>query len=630
MRIALIGQPNSGKSTLFNQVAGYRSFSANFPGATVKYTVGKTYIEDELVEIVDLPGAYSISWYDDVEKEAIKALFSMNIDVIINIVDASTLIRSLELTWELISINKPMVMALNMMDEAKRKGIHINVNRLSEVLGIKIVPLIASKGKGVKELMVEAKRAQPPLKTNVYSREIEAEIHKVEECIEKHVKSVDMPVRTVAIKALEGFKPCLDMVLNTPCGDILKNARRKLKDGVEIERERHAGCMNIFEQCAKVSRIEKKATEDILDSVLMHPVFGYLFVILIFLTTFYIVFKGGSLFEGLIVSAFDSVNSYIESSIPFSLLSKVAGAVIGGVGAAMGIALPYLIPFFIIMSVLEDTGYLPRIAYLMDSIMHILGVHGTSVIPFVLGYGCSVPAVMATRTLRSKKEKVISAFLVTLIPCSARTVVIMGLVGYFMGPVYAILLYGLNLVVVAVLGASLKKFLPGISPEIMFDIPPYRMPTVKTVIIKTWYRLKDFIYLAVPLLIAGSVILALISYCKLDPYINSVFSPVIWGLLGLPVSLGIVLIFGVMKKELTLMMLYQALSLPTFSMVKDVMSPEQMMVFTVFVIFYVPCFATISALWKEVGIKNAIFITTGTLVLAIILSFLARVTFQIL
>jgi len=260
--------------------------------------------------------------------------------------------------------------------------------------------------------------------------------------------------------------------------------------------------------------------------------------------------------------------------------------------------------------------------------MHILGVHGTSVIPFVLGYGCSVPAVMATRTLRSKKEKVISAFLVTLIPCSARTVVIMGLVGYFMGPVYAILLYGLNLVVVAVLGASLKKFLPGISPEIMFDIPPYRMPTVKTVIIKTWYRLKDFIYLAVPLLIAGSVILALISYCKLDPYINSVFSPVIWGLLGLPVSLGIVLIFGVMKKELTLMMLYQALSLPTFSMVKDVMSPEQMMVFTVFVIFYVPCFATISALWKEVGIKNAIFITTGTLVLAIILSFLARVTYR--
>ncbi|MCD6129605.1 MAG: ferrous iron transport protein B [Deltaproteobacteria bacterium] len=630
MRIALVGQPNSGKSTLFNQVAGYRSFPANFPGATVEYTIGKTYIENELAEIIDLPGTYSISWYDDAEKEAIKALFSMNIDVIVNIVDASTLIRSLELTWELISINKPMVIALNMMDEAKRKGIHINVDKLSEVLGIKVVPLVASKGKGVKELMIEAKRSQPPVKTNIYPQEIEAEIHKVEECIRKHVKNADMPARTVAIKALEGFKPCLNIISNTACNDTLKNARQKLKNGAEIERERHARCMNIFEQCAKVSRIEKKATEDILDSVLMHPIFGYLSVILIFLATFYIVFKGGSSFEGLIVSAFDNVDSYIESSIPFLLLSKIVGAVIGGIGAAIGIALPYLIPFLIIISILEDTGYLPRIAYLMDSIMHILGVHGTSVIPFVLGYGCSVPAVMATRTLKSKKEKVISAFLATLIPCSARTIVIMGLVGYFIGPIYAILLYGLNLVVVAVLGASLKKFLPGISPEIMFDIPPYRMPTVKTVLIKTWYRLKDFIYLAVPLLIAGSIILALISYYKLDPYINSVFAPVITGLLGLPASLGIVLIFGVMKKELTLIMLYQALSLPNFSMVKDVMSPEQMMVFTVFVIFYVPCLATISALWKEVGIRNTASITAGTLVLAIVLSFLARVAFQIL
>ena len=630
IRIALIGQPNCGKSTLFNQIAGYRSLTANFPGATVTYIKGKTYIGNDLVEIVDLPGTYSLSWYDDAEKEAVKALFSMDIDVIVNIVDASTLIRSIEMTLELMCLGKPMVMALNMMDEAERKGIIIDTKKLSDALGIKVVPIIAKKGKGVKELLQTLKNASPPTKECIYSEEIESKIENLEQCIGENIKDKNWPVKMMAIKSIEGFKPISDMIENTPCRDELIKARKSLDNGNEIEKERHALCMDIFEDTSKLKKIRTKNSEEKIDSILMHPVLGYLVMFVLFLGVFYIVFQGGTPVENIFIDIFDKIDAFLVSAIPNKLVFSITKGAVDGIGAAIGIALPYLVPFLFIISFFEDVGYLPRVAYLMDSVLHKMGVHGTSVISFVVGYGCSVPAVMATRILKSKKEKIIAAFLASLVPCSARSTVIMGLVGYFLGYMYVIPLYMFNLVVIVISGMILKRLLPGISPEMVLDIPPYRIPSLKTVILKTWLKIKDFVYVAVPLLVAGSVLLAVISYYHLDDYINMAFEPLLSGVLGLPSAVGVVLIFGVFRKELTLLMLYQALGLSSAALVNTVMSTQQMLVFTIFVMFYIPCVATIAVLKREVGLKYSLYITIGTFVLAVILSYFVKIIISII
>ncbi len=627
--VALIGQPNCGKSTLFNQLAGYKSLSANFPGATVEYTRGQTYLDDEIIEVIDLPGTYSLSWYDDAEKETVKALFKEDIDVIVNILDASTLVRSIELTIELMSLEKPIVVALNMMDEALRKGIYINVNKLENVLGVKVVPVIAKKGKGIKDLLKAIKNAKKPSKRCVYSKDVEKYINAIASCIEKNNLQNEWPSKLMAIKAIEGFEACQKPLENSVCEDVLNQAKFALKDGLVIVQERHALCMDIFEAVAKVKKKEKKNFEEKLDTVLLHPFFGYISMIVIFFSIFYIVFHGGVPVENFIIGIFDKIDHFIDLSLAnYKLTHAIVKGVVDGVGAAFGIAFPYLLPFLFLISLLEDVGYLPRIGFLLDSTMHKMGLHGTSMIPFVSGYGCSVPAIMATRILKSRKEKIISAFLASLVPCSARTTVIMGLVGYFIGYGYAILLYVINIVVIMVSGIILKKLLPGISPEMALDIPPYRLPTFKTLLLKTWHKVKDFVFLAVPMLIGGSVVLTLISYYHLDNIINAIFKPFM-ELLGLPSTIGVVLLFGVLKKELTLLMLYQALGLSSLSQIPQMLTHNQMLIFTIFVMFYIPCLATIAAIKKEVGLKATIYITLGTLLLATLLSFFMQVIIHI-
>ncbi|OSS41553.1 Ferrous iron transport protein B [Desulfurella amilsii] len=627
MKLALIGQPNCGKSTIFNQLAGYKSISANFPGATVSYTIGKFYFQNKSIELVDLPGTYSLSWYDDAEKESVKALSSVDFDCIINVLDASTITRGLELTLELISLNKPMVVALNMMDEAKKKGIDIDITKLEDSIGVKVVPVIAKQAKGIKDLINAALKANPPIKKCIYSKRIESLIQNLEQCLENQASNLILPPKLIAIKAIEGFSACEEIVSWYPkCQNLLEATRVLLNNGVEITKERHALCLEIFEYSAKVKDSQGLPLSEKIDEILLHPIWGYVSLFLIFIAIFFIVFEGGSPFESLIDKFFTFTEDYLSKNIHNAFLLSVTKGGVDGIGAAIGIALPYLVPFFVILSVLEDSGYLSRIAFLMDSLMHKIGVHGTSVIPFIMGYGCSVPAVMATRIIKDKREKFISAFLATLVPCAARTTVIMGLVAFFIGPLYAILLYLLNLIVIGFAGVVLKKFLPGVNPEILFDIPPYRTPTIKTTVVKTWYRIKDFVYVAIPLLVGGSIVLALIDYFNFAKYVNYAFMPFM-GLLGLPISVGIVLIFGIFKKELTLLMLAQALGLSSIAMVSKVLTVEQIFVFTIFVMFYIPCLATISTLYREIKLKGTLIITLSSILIASILAFITHLLF---
>src|SRR4030042_5925872 len=386
--------------------------------------------------------------------------------------------------------------------------------------------------------------------------------------------------------------------------------------------------MNLFEQASTVIHPPKKDFRIAIDHWVMHKFFGYLILCAVFYGFFHLIFGIGSYAEEPLLSLFDqgaeSLGGYLgEGSLSFFLVKGALQGIAGGIA----IVLPFLVPFLIGLSLLEDVGYLPRVAFLMDGFMHRIGLHGKSVIPFILGYGCSVPAVMATRILEFPQHRFIVSILTTMIPCAARITIIFGLVAFFVSPNAALAIFGLNLLVVAVSGKILSTFYPEPgSLGLILEIPAYQFPPLQNTLKKSWYRMKEFIVIAWPLLIIGSALLALMEYGKVDLYFNRFLSP-LTHLLGLPVSVGTTIIFGLLRKALSLIMLTQALGT---TQVLTVMTKTQIIVFTVFVTFYIPCLATIAALWREIGKKGALLAILFTLSVAIILGLITRIFFGII
>jgi ferrous iron transport protein B len=293
-----------------------------------------------------------------------------------------------------------------------------------------------------------------------------------------------------------------------------------------------------------------------------------------------------------------------------------------GIAGGITLVFPYLIPFLIGLAFLEDLGYLPRVAFLMDGLMHRIGLHGTSLLPAMLGYGCSVPAVMATRILHSPRDRIIAAVISTLVPCSARTIVILGLVGFYLGPVWAFAMYGFNLMIVILSGRVLSHLLPQLTPGMILEIPRYQIPSLASMMKKTWFRVRDFVMIAWPLLMIGSVALALGEFLQFNSMIDSFLRPLTSGVLGLPVVVGTTLILGILRKELSLLMLTQALG--TID-VASILTDQQIITFTVFVMFYVPCVATLGVLLRELGARMTLFTALYTMVLATAAGWFARI-----
>ena len=318
---------------------------------------------------------------------------------------------------------------------------------------------------------------------------------------------------------------------------------------------------------------------------------------------------------------FDVASEALARLLPAqSLIAAAARGVIEGIGGALGIVLPYLIPFFLGLAVLEDVGYLPRAGYLLDGLMHRIGLHGKSMIPFLLGYGCSVPAILATRIIESRRDRFVTAMLAVMFPCVARTTIIFGLIGYFLGPHLAFAVYIINVVVVAAVGALMTKLLPRATPGLILEIPSYKAPSLHVIGAKVWLRVRDFLVLALPILVVGSVLLAVLDAVGAARYINLGLWPLTWAL-GLPASVGVTLVFGVLRKELALVMLFQALGT---TQVATVLGPGQMMTFTLFLVFYVPCVATIAALGRELGKAQAGIVVGATVATAILVGLVAR------
>ena len=594
MLFALVGQPNCGKSTLFNQVAGYKAHTGNFSGTTVTYTRSKVRVSGLVIDLVDLPGTYSLLGTNPAEKETQSFLASHQVDLLIHVIDATHLAQGVGLALEMLEYKIPMVVAVNMMDEAARLGMTIDGNKLQQLFGVPVVPLIASKGKGVRNLFnVSLETAQGK------------EIHSPHNAL------------ILAGETLNGRFPEYELssLFTSPTAyhDLSQAGRNLIAD-------------KIVEQTVLIG-VRHISIRDRIDDILLHPFWGYVFLLVILLLFFEVIYELGQVFEQPLIAAFTNLQIMVEGVIGSDTLwSQVVIGTLQGVAGGIAIVLPYLVPFLFGMGFLEDIGYLPRVAFLMDGLMHRIGLHGKAIIPFILGYGCNVPAVMTTRTLEEPRDRFLAATLATMVPCAARLAVVFGLVAFFLGPLAGLGIYIFNIFVIAVTGRVLAGFLPEDTPGLILEMPPYRIPTLRNVVYKSWFRMKEFVVEAWPILILGSILLAVMMYYRISDVVNLMLRPLTW-LLGLPFGTGLPLVFGILRKELSLIMLQQALGVTDFS---AALTTIQMVTFTVFVVFYVPCLATLAVLRRELGTREMLVISSITVVIAILAALMARAVTWIL
>ena len=628
--VALAGNANVGKSVIFNQLTGLHQHIGNWPGKTVEKAEGTLYYKGYIIDVIDLPGIYSLSTYSLEELISRRYIAVEKPDVVVNVVDASVLERNLFFTLQLMELETPMVIALNQMDIAKKKGILIDVEKLEKLLGVPVVPTVAIKGVGLTQLLDKiieiAEKGQKRWTEIKYGKEVEERIVKLAEMI-KQIK-YHYPPRYTAIKLLEGDEEIEEEIskINPQIVSIARNL------AVEIEKvhghscpsvitsERYEKVACIVREVQKITPPQKPSIEEKLHDLTTHKILGYPIMILILSSVFYTVFVFGEYFSELLTDLFYSLEPFLEGMFGAGVIGSLLWSIMEGIIAGVTIALPYIAPFYIILYILEDSGYLSRIAFLMDSVMHKMGLHGKAFIPIMLGYGCNVPACLGCRIMETERERLLAVFVTTLIPCAARTVIILGLVGQFLGIEWALALYLFDLIIIFLLGRLAFKALPGEPTALIMEMPVYRVPHLKTVLKQTWFRLIEFIKIAFPLIIAGSFLIKLIEVLGLLKPISMAFSPIIVGWLGLPAITGITLVFGILRKELTLIMLSTLVGTTDFS---SVLTPTQMMVFAIVTMFYIPCISTIAALVKEAGWKNALLITVFEIAFAIILGGIA-------
>ncbi len=633
-KIVLVGQPNAGKSTLFNVLSDIKTATSNFAGTSVRISQSTIQLQNQTIQLLDLPGTYSLNAVDEAEKITQRYLLEEKIDLVIHVVDSTLLARSLELTAELLELELPLVIALNMQDEAEKRGLRIDPKKLEQALDVPVVSTAALFGKGVLQLMERClqklngpSREQPFLP---YTAHVEDLVQKLAQALPDPGKDRNGSRRFYAIKAMEN-PSMVPEEFRRALAAAVTSASRKIKDFHQrdcfesIAYERHHQAMKLSEEiCSFAPRIHV-LLRDRLDRFLLHPLAGRITMLAYFVFFFaVIVFVVILLYSSLILL----LNLVPPLLLPLRGISGflwlTADGLYQGLAGSLGIVLPYFLPLIFLNSVFEDTGYLSRIAFLLDGLLHRIGLHGKSAAAFILGFGCTAPALYATRILENRRDRLLSALLLPFIPCSARNAVIFALTAALTGPVWALIIYLYVLLIIAATGKALSYFLakPG---GLIMEIPDLKPPCWSGAMVKTGQKLKEFAMQIIPWLLLGSVAMAWMGYLRIEARVDSFLAPLLDGLLGLPAKLGTTLLFGFFRKELIIVMAGQALGVTSIELLP--LTLGQVVVFAVFVTLYFPCFATFVVMGREFGWKTAGASALLSLLVASLSAFLFKLLF---
>jgi len=622
--IALAGNANVGKSVLFNQLTGSSQIIGNWPGKTVEKAEGTLTFEGQRITVIDLPGIYSFSTFGMEELVSREYIASENPDVVINVVDAGVLERNLFFTMQLIEMDVPLVVCLNQVDEAKRKGITINRKKLEQLLGVPVVPTVAIRGEGLYELTKTAVNvAHDKLnhKSHLrYGDEIEQRINKLDQTIQNANLNLKYSSRWVAIKLLESDQEIKTLV---DTSESINRDSKALADEISVIHNEPTFAVIASERYGLASRIANESQRqdevrtnisDRIEWLTTHRVFGYVTAVAVIAGLLVWTFSIGNLLSGLFskgLTFFSPVNPTLAGSIQGILWNGLWGGVVAG----LTLIIPFVVPFYLMLAMIEDSGILTRVAFMMDSAMHKIGLHGKALIPLILGYGCNVPAIQACRIMETKRERLLATFAITFAPCSARTIVILGLVAIFLGPWWALSLYAVDIALIFVLGRIALKVVPGQSTGLIMEMSSFKVPSFKVVARQTWARTKSLVYIVFPLYIAGSVIVQLLYAAGVLHQIGIVLSPITVFWLGLPAIAGILLVLGFVRKEMVLLAAVAIFSTTNLALF---FTPVQLVVLALVNMIYIPCLSTVAVIAKDYGWKTAVIISAANFAVAIL------------
>ncbi|MBU0686259.1 MAG: ferrous iron transporter B [Candidatus Margulisbacteria bacterium] len=566
-KVLLMGNPNVGKSAFFSRLTGVHVITSNYPGTTVEFTKGYMLFAGEKAEVIDVPGTYTLEPTCKAEEVACEMLklatkeVVQEGDVIINVVDATNLERNLYLTLELMEQKIPIIVALNMWDDTKHKGIHIDVEKLAEWLGVPVVPTVAVTGEGFAKLIGEIYKARAPWVRKHTLEERWKDVGKVV----TRVQRLEHRHHTL----LERFQ---DLTIKPLTGLPIAAAIAYL--------------------AFKVIRFIGEG----LIGYVFEPLFNNFYTPLIMKLSA-LLGSTGFWHDILVGKLINGQIDYLQSM----------GVLTTGFFIPIGAVLPYVLSFYFVLGLLEDSGYLPRLAVLMDNLMHRIGLHGFAIVPTLLSFGCNVPGILATRILESKRERFIASTLISVgVPCAALQAMIIGVLGYYGARPVAIV-YGTLFLVWLTLGYVLNKLLPGFSPELLLEIPPYRFPPLTIIYKKLWWRMKAFLKEAVPIVLIGVFVVNILYVLGVFNFIADISAPIVTGLLGLPKEAVTAIVIGFLRKDVAVGML-----------VPLGLSVSQLIVACVVLSMFFPCVATFVVLIQELGWKDMLKATAIMIVAALL------------
>ena len=674
INIALVGNPNCGKTSFFNRATGLREKVGNYSGVTVDAKKGVFHHKGYTINLVDLPGTYSITEYTPEEIYVREYVTGTHPDMVLNVVDATNLERNLFLTTQLIDMNIRVIMALNMFDELTRGGDTLDYDQLGRLLGIPIIPTTASKGIGVEEVLdkiieVFEDRAEESRHVHInYGQDIEAAITRIKETVLPNREATDAYTpRYIAIKLLEDdrlMKEYLQRVPNYP--QIEETARRERQSleraykedvGTIIINAKYGFVRGALKETFHAGEKEKRQLSTAIDTLLTHRWLGFPFLIVFMWVMFEATFTLGAYPQEWIEAGVGALGEWVASVVPEGPLNDLlVDGIISGVGGVI-VFLPNILILFFFISLMEDTGYMARAAFMLDRLMHKIGLHGKSFIPLLIGFGCSVPAIMATRTLESRRDRIVTMLITPFMSCSARLPVYILLVSAFFPNRQGLVLlsiYFVGILLAILTSLLLKKTLFAQTSEpFVMELPPYRMPTARNTLIHMWGKSVQYLKKMGTIILFASILIWALGYFPVErsvsadaaehmeeSYIGQIgkaIEPAI-APLGFDWKMGVSIITGVAAKEIVVSsmgILYHVpdadeSSEPLIDALHEQVRPDGTPVFTplvaygfmLFVLIYFPCMATIAAIKKEAGTRWALFSMVYTTALAWVVSFL--------